>query len=350
MTMSTNTKKSLLPGALKSATSTGTIRILALLALVQVALAAVLFFAGSGNNLANSTQRAQLFEFDNASVDKLVIRSKDETVELVKGDAGDAAWTTTDDFPANQGKITGLLDKLKELKTSFPVATSKSAYERFKLADDDFERHITLEQDDKALGSLYLGSGAGARRTHARYGDDPAVYGVNIGAYDTPAALDDWLDKSVLQLKADDLKTVALGEVEVEKVDGVWKVNKLPQGKLLDQKAIEDGLSPLLSLRFDKLLGKEVKPDYGLNEPEFALKLTHKDGERAYQIGKLKDGDDYVLKTSDRPEYFQLAAYAVKPLLEKLTVDKWFMPDDSTTKDEQETTGEKNAESESTQQ
>ncbi len=323
---------------------TKTTRILAILAVVQVVIAAVLFMS-SGNNLTASTQRAQLFEFENASVDKLVIKSKDESVELVKGDGDDALWTTADDFPANQGKITGLLDKLKELKTSFPVATSESAYERFKLADDDFERHITLEQDGKALGSLYLGSGAGARRTHARYGDDPAVYALNIGAYDAPGELGEWLDKGVLQLKADALKTVTLGEVEVEKVDGVWKVNKLPAGKLLDQKAIDDCLSPLLSLRFDKLLGKEAKLDYGLEEPELALKLTHTDGEREFQIGKFKDGDHYVLKTSDRPEYLQLAAYAVKPLLEKLKTESWFIDDEPVAESEQSTEGQEKSES-----
>ena len=300
-----------------------TIRILAILAVVQVVVAGVLFM--SGNKLADATPRSQLFALDNASPDKLVIKTKEETITLLKGDGDEASWTTADDFPANQGKVNGLLDKLKTLKTSFPVATSSGAHQRFKLTDDEFERHLTLEQGGKTLGSLYLGSGAGAGRTHVRYGDDPAVYSVNIGIYDVPGELGEWLDKSVLQLKAEDLKTVTLGELTLEKADKAWAADKLPDAKVLNQQAVDEGLSPLLSLRFDTLLGKESKPEYGLDKPELTLKLEHKEGSREYQLGKLKESEYYVLKVSDRPEYFRLAAYTAKPLLDKIKLEEWLM-------------------------
>ena len=302
------------------------IMLLAALAAAQVVLTVV---THSGDTeVASESVSGVLLEFDKTQVNQLSIQGADATVELsnVEGQ-----WQTVDGFPANQSKVTDLLDKLAALKHGLPVGVSENALDRFKVAIDDYESRIQLKQGDEVLADLYLGSGAGARQSHVRRQADNVVYTTAIGVYDAPTAIGEWQDKTVLQLDEKTVKSVELAELKLERISKskdsapVWQAVKLPEGKLLNQAGVNEGLQPLWNLRFDEVLGKEVKPDYGLDEPALTLKLMHEGGEREYQFGEMADSDGYVLKVSDRDEYFRMAGYSVKPIVEKNGVDTWLL-------------------------
>ncbi|PIE00863.1 MAG: hypothetical protein CSA79_01990 [Thiothrix nivea] len=258
----------------------------------------------------------------------MVVQDADGTVTLKK--IGDR-WQTAAGFPANRSKVDGLLDKLAGLKHGLPVGVSADALTRFKVAENDFERRIQLQQGDNTVVDLYLGSGAGARQSHVRPADAEVVYTAAIGSYDAPAKISEWQDKTVLQLDEKTIQSVELATLKLEKVSKdkdtapVWQAAELPAGQLLNQAAINEGLQPLWNLRFAEVLGQEAKPEYGLEAPVLTLRLTHEAGEREYQFGQLNDSEDYVLKVSDRDDYFRIAGYIVEPLLKKNTVDSWLL-------------------------
>lgn len=306
------------------------LRILAILAVVQVALV-VIMNLGGGSGLQGQAANAALLDFDQAQIDRVLIRGPDDAAVTLSKQGG--KWQTPDGFPADQGKMDGLLAKLNTLKHGLPVATSSSALERFKVDADGFERHIILQQADEDVAELYIGSGAGARQSHVRGGEDEAVYTAEVAVYDAPATASEWQDKGLLQLQLADVSAVEMGDFKLQLAPEsgqdssatIWKADNLPAGKLLNQQAINNGLAPLLSLRFDEVLGKEAKPEYALDSPALSLRLVHKDGSREYRFGKLKDKDEYVLKVSDRPEYLQVAGFAMKPLLEGIGKEQWLL-------------------------
>lgn len=299
---------------------------LAALAAGQGVLALVTHSGGA--QVAVESVNGTLTEFIKSSVDQLSIQGAEGAMVLKK--VGDS-WQTADGFPANNSKVDGLLDKLAGLRHGLPVGVSADALSRFKVAEDDFERRIQLQQGDNTVADLYLGSGAGARQSHVRPADAEAVYTAAIGSYDAPADIGEWQDKTVLQLDEKSVQTVELAELKLEKISRdedtapVWQAAELPEGKLLNQAAINEGLQPLWNLRFAAVLGQEAKPEYGLETPVLALKLTYADGEREYQFGKPEEGDDFVLKVSDREEYFRIAGYTMKPLVEKNRVESWLL-------------------------
>lgn len=301
--------------------------LLVALAVLQVGLA-VYTHSDNEAQVASESVNGVLLTFDKAEVDRLHIQGGAAAVELQKV-AGQ--WQTAGGFPANQTKVSGLLDKLAGLKHGLPVGVSEAALERFKVAIDDFESRVQLKQGDEVLADLYLGSGAGARQSHVRRQADSVVYTTDIGSYDAPTDPAEWLDKTVLQLDEKTLTAVELKELKLTKVSKskdsapVWQAESVPEGKLLNQAGVNDGLQPLWNLRFTALLGKEAKAEYGLDDPALTLKLTYEGGEREYRFGKMAEGDDYVLKVSDRDEYFRVAGYSVKPLLEKNTQAAWLM-------------------------
>lgn len=302
------------------------ISILAVVAVSQVTLA-VWAFSGK-TQLSEQVASSTLLNFAQEQIDQVSIRGDDSTVELNKKDG---KWQTADGYPLEVGKMDSLMDKLAGLKFGLPVATSEAALKRFKVAENDFERHLRLKTSGETVAELYLGTGSGVRKSHLRTAQQEAVYTAEIGSYDLPARVDGWQDKTLLQLPKDEITGVKLGDLSLTLEDSnndtdktkLWKADKLPDGKQLDQLAINLALSPFDSLRINKVLGTEAKPEYGMDKPKMTVSLTYKDGERSYQVSKLKDADEYIVKASHRPEYFQLPSFSGKPLVEKIAVDAW---------------------------
>lgn len=316
------------------------ISILAVVAVVQVGLA-VWAFSGK-TQLSGQAASSALLNFDKAQVDQVVIRGDDKTIELSKQDG---LWQTAEAFPLDAGKMDSLLDKLASLKYGLPVATSAESLKRFNVADDEFERRILLKKSGDTVAELFLGSGSGVRKSHLRNADQQAVYVAEIGSYDLPLTDGEWQDKTVLQIAKDDVTGIKLGDLNLslieEKPDTPaaaakeaantgtsvnpkrWKAVSLAEGNTLNQAAINEALSSFDTLRFSKVLGKEAKPEYGLDKPELTVSLIHKDGERGYQFAKLKDSDGYVVKVTDRDEYFELAGFTTKSLLENVSLEAW---------------------------
>ena len=311
------------------------IRILAIVAGVQLLFIVVAHLGG--NSLAQQSKNDLMLVFDTSQVDQLVINAEspndtntEKTREVVLHKQG-SRWFTASDFPVTAGKVENLLDKLASLKHSLPVTTSSSALKRFKVAEEGYERLVTLKAGDTKLAALFLGSGSGARQSYARNESQTSVYTIKLVSYDIPAKEADWQDKNLLKLSADNITEVTLGKSVFkrnntsDKKDSVviWKTDSLPADKMINAKGINDSLSLLASLEFSEVLGKENKPEYGLDKPALTLSLIHDGKERVFQINKLKDSDDYVLKVSERDEYFKIASYTAKALIESIHIEKW---------------------------
>lgn len=302
-----------------------TIRILALIALIQTALIAATWMGGP--ELQSHTQGSQLLNFKTAELDSLLIKDNANEVQLHKKDN---KWLLADGFPADQKKVDTLLAKLSNLQHSLPVATSTQALSRFKVEKDTFERYLQLQGNNKTLAELYLGTGAGARNSHIRSGEQDSVYSAAIGSYDLPATANSWQDKEILQLDKADITAIELGDLKLNRepeadkkeMSPLWQGASLPLGTTVNQQAVNEGLAKLSSLRFTKILGREEQPEYGLSEPVLTMNLLLRDGNRTYNFGKIKDSEDICLKVSDRKEYFQLAPYIGKPILEQFKKDK----------------------------
>ncbi len=287
------------------------IKMLLALMVVQAGLIAVTW--STGTVLNTQDQGDALLSFNEGDIDSLLLQEGDKTLMLEKKSG---QWQTPDAFPANQAKVNNLLDKLHGLKHGLPIATSSQALQRFKVANDAFERHIRLQSHGKNIAELYVGKGAGARRSHVRNGQQKAVYTAMIGSYDLPVAVTDWQDKNILQIEQGSVTAIGLEGMSLRLVEDSstdesnkkhWQLDPVLNNKQLDSQAVDTALQTLHSIRFKKVLGKEKKKEYGLDKPVFSMTLTTDKGKKDYQLSQLQGSEDYVLKVSDRDEYFQLS-------------------------------------------
>ncbi len=304
-----------------------TIGLLSILLAAQLLLAVGMSFTGP--DLAAVRPDTPLIELGGSSVDRVTIEGAgNERIVLARGGEG---WVLPEigDFPADKGKVDGLLDRLRGLKRGLAVATTEGAQKRFKVSDDAFERRLSLAQGDHALATLYLGTSPGMRRVHARTREDDAVYTAEFAVYDAPVKPEDWEDKALLQIPRQEIAKISLAEFELRRTPGdatgdaaqqsaqpVWSAEALAEGETVNQANADALAQNLAELRIGSVLGREAKPEYGLEAATLVLSVQRKGGEVIeYRLGKRDQQNDYVLKVSSRPEYFRLPLYTADTLI-----------------------------------
>ncbi|HEV2219598.1 MAG TPA: DUF4340 domain-containing protein [Casimicrobiaceae bacterium] len=309
-----------------------TISLLGALLVAQLLLAFGLSFTGP--RLSARSADKPLFSLGGSKVDRITIEGPHQD-KIVLAKAG-GAWQLPDEgnFPADQARADALVKTLEGLKEGMPVATTSQALARFKVGDDRFDRRITLAGAGKTLATLYFGTSPSMREIHARRSGQRDVYSVAFATYQAPAKAESWVDKAILQVPKKDIEAINVAGLHIARVAPPpapgsnaarpgWEATGLATGQALDTGAADKLAGLLAGLRIGSVLGKDAKPDYGLDHPVLTLSLVKAGGQNiGYALGKGKDGKTYTLKASTRDEYFRLPDYAASPLLDAARRDK----------------------------
>ena len=196
------------------------IHILAALLIVQVVLAVVLDRAGP--DLSPSASDNPMIVLDGKPITRLVIDGIDSQVTLEKKSDH---WVipTINDFSADQDKVAELINKLKSIKRNLPVSTSAASRERFRVADDGFERRIQVFVDGSVAADIFLGTAPRSRMIHVRQREDTAVFETQMGLHHASATTQEWLDKALLQVAYPDIRAIS--------VPGIFRLEKVSNAK-----------------------------------------------------------------------------------------------------------------------
>lgn len=305
-----------------------TVRLLAGLLALQLLLA--LGLGALGPDLGEAEAGGPLLAFDAAAVDRLTV-ADGEGARTVLARADDG-WVLPDAgaFPADGDKVERLLERLAALQATVPVATSAGARERFRVAEEAYERRIVLEGDGATLAELFLGTSRGVREVHARAGDGDAIVPVELPTYEAPTDPDDWLDRTVLQFDAATVRTVRLDGLALRRGTGsagdeepTWAAEGLPEDRSLAPEAVDTLVARLAELRIGGLLsGERAETEVGLDDPVLDVELERDAGGTVrYRLGRLPEDDGYALAVSTREERFRMPVYSARPILEAASLD-----------------------------
>ena len=280
---------------------------------LQMLLAIALTWTARGT-LDPAAADTRLLDFDPKAITGLRIEGAGERLGLTRGDRG---WViaSLDDFPADATKVEQLLDRLAGLRRPLPVATSTEAQKRHKVADDGFERKVTLAAGDQTIATLLLGDSPGFKRQFARPVGDQAVYDLDLPLFEVSNRVDDWLVHDRLRVDQTQLTGIATADWKITKNKETWQLEGSTDKP--DPAAVINLVGRLGNLGYRGVLGTEDRPDYNQATPALDLTLQLADGsQRAYRISKAKDSQDYVLKAADQPWYFKLSEFDLEGLLD----------------------------------
>jgi hypothetical protein len=280
---------------------------------LQLALALILWAGGPDYNAFKAKE--PLLAFDPAKVDRIEIaEGSANSVALVK-EGGKWVIPASAGFPADAAKVSGLLTKLAGLKKGWPVATSAEAAKRFKVSDDAFERRVVLKSGGGTLGELLLGTSPNFKSVSARAGGDAHVYSVAFAAYEAGARGDEWQDRSLLNIAQDQIASIAIGDVLLERKDGKYVLPGLAAGQKQDETATYRLAGALSYPVFEAVVGKGAEARAKVSAPDIEVTVKRTSGEPIVLKYKKEAGGGAYLFTSSANDFlFRASEAAMEPI------------------------------------
>ncbi len=290
-----------------------TITMAAVLLTLQIGLAMALYFGDSEKAMV--TPDTPLLAVQAEAITGLeIIGPEKDRIVVAKSDTG---WILPDCYgaPANGEQVTALLARLAGLKQGLAVATSPAAAKRFKVAEDLFERHVVVKEADRVVGDFYAGTSPGFRRIHARRADRQEIAAVPLSTFELPTAADQWLDKNVLRIKEDESVEISFADFSLRKIDRIWQLEGLAEGRETDAKAARQLVDKVTGLTVQAVIkAEEVAPLFS-GTPALHYTVTRKDGGTTTFTFVKADGDSYIVKQSGRDHYYKVHTLQVESLL-----------------------------------
>ena len=280
---------------------------------LQLVVALVLWAGGPDYNAFKAKE--PLLAFDAAKVDRIEIaEGSANSVALVKED-GKWVIPSSAGFPADAAKVSGLLTKLAGLKKGWPVATSAEAAKRFKVSDDAFERRVVLKSGGGTLGELLLGTSPNFKSVSVRAGGDANVYSVAFAAYEAGARGDEWQDRSLLNIQQDQIASIAIGDVLLERKDGKYVLPGLAAGQKQDETATYRLAGALSYPVFEAVVGKGAEAQAKVNAPDIEITVKRTSGEPiVLKYKKEAAGGAYLFTSSANNFLFRASEAAMEPI------------------------------------
>ncbi len=280
----------------------------------QLVLALILW--GLGPDYSAFKAKEPLLAFEAAKVDRIEISEGGAaSVALVK-EGGNWTIPSFAGFPADGAKVNSLLAKVSGLKKGWPVASSADAAKRFKVTGDAYERKIVLKSAGKETGEILLGTSPAFKQVHVRAGNDGNVYSVAFSPYEAGARGEDWMDRSLLNIPQDQIASISLNDVTLERKDGKFVLGGLAPGEKPNESAIYQLAGALSYPAFDAVVGKGAEALAKVNEP--TIEVTVKRTASAPTVLKYKkeaDGGAYLFASSANGFLFRASEAATEPIV-----------------------------------
>ncbi len=259
------------------------------------------------------TPEEKLASFEPAQIETVLIETPGKQAVLKKID-GKWQLPELDHFPADQQRVSQLLDTLASLKKGWPVATTAAAANRFKVDEKEFERRITLKQGENSVAQLYFGTSPGLRKVHARTADQNEIVTVDFSLFKARADNNDWIDNKILRLDEKKITRIELPDFTLQQQDGNWQLAELGADEQMITDKANNLVRKLAGLTIESLFTAGDNPE--LEKDKKALKISvtlEGDNRLDYTFSKLKDSG-YLLQRSDQSTRFKIADWEVDPI------------------------------------
>jgi len=282
----------------------GKIKYLLLILILQIVVVIVLSQEGENNTLNRSSQA--LINIKNINdIDKINISDSHRHV-LIKKKDGRWYLPGYQDLPANTDLLNDLLNKLKVIKTGWPVAKTKSASERFHVEENSHNRHLALFSSNDYQEDLFFGDSPGLHKIYVRKKSEDNIYDVKLGVNLLSVSEKDWLDKNLLQSHSE-INSILGDDFELIIKSGAWAL-----ADLTSEEEMNAGEVDLLVSYLDKIQVKDVAKTEN-SVPDLSFTVVASGKKITYDF--FKQENNHWVKSSLYAETFKIEPYFYENIL-----------------------------------
>ena len=296
---------------------------LSALLVIQLALAVGLYW-NTQNELQKSLPKP-LIDIDWQALDQLVVGDSTHQVTLARNGNG---WLLTKqgNLPVMDGNTETLLEKLRGMQTSWPVASTKASHDRFEVTEEKAQRYVSFYQGERLLGKLIAGSSPGLHKLHVRMEGENNVYTVPLDLVDMITSDQSWFDKTLLA--AQSLESIQGADYTLQKTGEQWALYGPPNSgseetPVLDSSSVADMTYAFQGLQVRKLV-TELPDLSNSGYAQLIVKMAGSDKPVTYQFYQTKE-QCYVTR-SDYDAMFSIGWSDYEKIaamnLEKLTAQE----------------------------
>jgi hypothetical protein len=261
---------------------------------LQIILTGAVFYGEHSS--ASKPAPLALLSVDQSQIDHITIDDgKGKKAVLTKVNDH---WQLPDyhQLPADQNTVKKALQALANIHNTWPVATTSSSHERFKVGDDDYLIRINLAKGNTKLKSIYLGTSPGFRQIHVRKQGQDGVYNVKLDSYDYSATNKYWLDHGLLR-PTGSIASIEGPDYSLSKQGKNWQSNDKDKGKV-DKQEVDKLISALTGLNVNGVV--DEKPQ----KANYVLSVNAAD--KSYDYHFFAENKDYLVTRNDYPEVFKI--------------------------------------------
>ena len=218
-------------------------------------------------------------DFSVAAVEQISIADDlGKEVTLARADEG---WVlpNADDFPVKGTQVDELLETIAAVDTRRLVATNPANFRRLAVADDDFQRKLSIVSGGKTE-SLYLGATAGANNSYVRrLGEEKVYQGSGLSSLAASPQASGWIDTSYVNVPQADVVRLTLanenGSFSFLHDGESWSYENLAEDESFEDTRLPSLLRNATSISMVEPLGLSSLDEYGLAEPAVTVEIVH---------------------------------------------------------------------------
>ena len=273
---------------------------LLLVMVIQCGIVTIVFWPESSSQQQYAAQAFAPFPV--SAIDELRIGDEfDNEAVLVRSGK---QWLLPDleNLPANGAKVDALLRNLTSQPGNWPVADSPAARQRFQVADYYYQKRLSIYSGGNKLGTIFLGTSPGFRKTHARNDRQDAIYSIAFNTSEAPAINATWLDPRLLQVRAPLRIDTDLYNLGFE--NGRWVS---ATGGQPDKAELEVLITALKNLQIEGIANEDLQRELSEAEADLVISIQSLSGEVTLEL-VTRHGEHFI-HSSEFPLFFALSAY-----------------------------------------
>lgn len=304
-------------------------QILSALIIVQIVIG-VLVFLPQG-----ASTSAEVLLFSGLSKDKVTSLTVDSSGSQISFTKEGDQWVMpdNDNYPADITKIEAFLDKVLAIRNDRMIAENETSYKRLQVTAEEYVAKISFTTGDGKSYVLLMGSTSGPAATNIRLDGQDKVYLTDrLTTYDVSTEASNWVDTTYLKTNYEDINYLSFsnqnGTFSFEKdTSGNWSMAGLTGDETLNSNNLISVLNRLTTLSMTTPLGKENKPEYGMDTPSAVVIVRTSnatDGEKeiTLTIGAMNaDKNKFYVKSSTSDYYVIIPNYSVDAFISRSKED-----------------------------